>query len=167
MVLYHILPFLNGCGSRTNWASPSLRYRWPVRLDKHKAHPWAIPVAALLFVAGAAESIQLRAMPLMTTDLPPSTIAEHIREEGGPVLNVPFDSGDASVVLQITHGQPILSGMGENSSYFKPAEHLDRMQNNSFIRFLDDIILEREQRQTFSSEDRASIEAQGFRCCLL
>jgi hypothetical protein len=114
-----------------------------------------------------AESVQLRVMPMMSTDLAPSAIAEHIRDEGGPVLNVPFDSGDASVVLQITHGQPILSGMGENSSYFKPSEHLSRMETNSFLRFLDDIILEREETQTFTKEDRAAVEAQGFRWVIL
>ena len=170
MLLYHILPFFErlwfpyrilGC------TFIALSVAGALLLDKHRAQRWAIPCAALLFLAGVAESVQLRVMPMMSTDLTPSAIAEHIRDEGGPVLNVPFDSGDASVVLQITHGQPILSGMGENSSYFKPSEHLSRMETNSFLRFLDDIILEREETQTFTTEDRAAVEAQGFRWVIL
>ena len=44
----------------------------------------------------------------------------------------------------------------------KPKEHLARMENNSFLRYLDDIILEREEAGTFTAEDRAEVEAQGF-----
>ena len=170
MVLYHILPFFERLWFPyriLGFTFIALSVAGALLLEKHKAQRWAIPVACLLWLAGAAESVQLKVMPLMKTDMAPSTVAEHIREQGGPVLNVPFDSGDASVVLQVTHGQPILSGMGENSSYFKPAEHLARMENNSFLRFLDDIILEREEVQTFTAEDRAAIESQGFRWVVL
>lgn len=135
--------------------------------DKHKGLRWALPLAALLWAAGVAESVQLKAMPLMTTDASAPSIAKHIKDNGGPVLNVPFDSGDASVQLQVAHGQPILSGMGENSPYFKPAEHLDRMKNNSFLRYLDEIILERDDELTFDAVDRSAIEADGFRWVVL
>jgi len=170
MALYHVLPFFERLWFPyriLGFTFIALSVAGALLLDKHRAQRWALPVAAILWLAGAAESAQLRVMPIMTTDLTPSRIAEHIREQGGPVLNVPFDSGDASVVLQITHQQPILGGMGENSSYFKPAEHLERMESNSFLRFLDDIILEHEEEQSFTAADRASIEAQGFRWVIL
>jgi len=170
MVLYNILPFFERLWFPyriLGFTFIALSVAAALLLDKHKASRWAIPLAGVLWLAGVAESVQLRVMPLMTTDVTPSPIAKFIQEQGGPVLNVPFDSGDASVVLQITHEQPILSGMGENSSYFKPAEHLDRMENNSFLRYLDDIILEREETQTFTATDRAKIEAQGFRWVVL
>lgn len=170
MILYHVLPFFERLWFPyriLGFTFIALSVAGALLLEKHKARRWAVPVAAVLWLAGVAESVQLKAMPLMTTDMTPSKVAEHIRDEGGPVINVPFDSGDASVVLQVTHGQPILSGMGENSSYFKPAEHLDRMKNNSFLRFLDEIILERSDAQTFTAADRAEIEAQGFRWVVL
>jgi len=170
MILYHVLPFFERLWFPyriLGFTFIALSVAGALLLEKHKARRWAMPVAALLWIAGAAESVQLKAMPLMTVDMGPTAIAEHIREQGGPVLNVPFDSGDVSVLLQVTHGQPILSGMGENSSYFKPAEHLDRMKNNTFLRYLDEIILERGEDQTFTDVDRAAIEAQGFRWVVL
>lgn len=170
MVLYHILPFFERLWFPYRilaFTFIALSVAGALLLDKHKTHRWAVPVAALLWFAGVAESVQLRSMPLMTTDMTPTSIAKHIREQGGPVINVPFDSGDASVVLQVDHGQPILSGMGENSSYFKPAEHLDRMKNNPFLRYLDELIVDRDDTQTFTDADREAIQSQGFRWLIL
>ena len=170
MALYHVLPFFERLWFPyriLGFTFIALSVAGALLVDKHIRLRWALPAALLLFGAGVAESVRLKAIPLMTTDVTAPTIADRIREEGGPVINVPFDSGDVSVLLQVAHGQPILSGMGENSAYFKPQEHLDRMKNNTFLRFLDEIVLERDEELGFTATDKAAIEAQGFRWVVL
>lgn len=170
MALYHVLPFFERLWFPyriLGFTFIALSVAAALLFDKYRHLKWALPVAGLALMAGLGESIQLKSAPLLSTIVRPSPIATHIRDNGGPVLNVPFDSGDASVVLQVIHGQPILSGMGENSPYFKPAEHLERMETNTFLRYLDEIVREPDEEREFTAADRATIEAQGFRWVIL
>lgn len=87
--------------------------------------------------------------------------AEVLREEGGPVIYLPYGATDEAMIHQTHHGQPIFGGMGEREADMRPVAYSERLKN-SFIVMLGGTLNDKEPPLAYTREDREAI-AETYR----
>lgn len=70
-------------------------------------------------------------VPATGYDIPDGNVV--IRDEGGPVIYLPFGASEDAMVFQTMHGQPLFGGMGEREQDLRPPGYRARLQNGFVV----------------------------------
>ena len=129
----------------------------------------AAPALAVLFMAVTlGEQARYRVFPFVSRDLTMPATYEMIRDNPGYVIHLPFGISQPSIIWQTFHGQKMFGGMGENAPILLPEGFQSRMNQNSFVRSMNDA--SRRPGMPVVKHlpaHREAFEAQGFRWVVL
>lgn len=167
---------------------PMERLYWPVRsvailvpagvmgivwLMARVPEAWRVRVAMAMTLALGAEAFGRGALPLGTWTPAVPRAAECLRAaarsggEGGAVITLPYGLDQQPLVLQTTHGRPMLNGMNERSPSLVPLEQRTLRLENTWIRAVLAAPEDPRAEPAWTEADREAVRALGYRWILL
>lgn len=125
-----------------------------------------VATAAAIWWGFSLRSAQLGPMTTWDADVPDAyrCLAE---ADSGAIVELPYAHTQAHLWYQTVHGRPLFGGMVEDNPVFSPPAQLAYQRDNTFVSVLLDQSTYGKRRPAYRQEDRAALQALGYRWVVL